>query len=163
MTSSGTPLSAAAVSHALEEAPCDAARERRVSARDAAQERGDLLGRLGLQQVARGARPDRGKQVLLRVGRGEHDDLGRRGALADLRQRRETVHAGHREVEEDDVRLQLRGRASMASAPSSASPTTSNPCCASRAESASRVSGWSSTMRTRSVTPSYRQQRTADK
>src|SRR5436190_16054070 len=39
-----------------------------------------------------------------------------------------------------------------ASPPSSASPTTSNPCCISSPERAERVSGWSSTSRIRSAT-----------
>ena len=110
MTSSGTPLRRPAVPHALEEPPGHAAGERGVPSRDAAQERGDLLGRLRLQQVARRAGPDRGEEVLLRVRGRQYDDLGCRSALADLWERREAVHAGHREVEQHDVGLQLRGR-----------------------------------------------------
>jgi signal transduction histidine kinase len=84
----------------------DAAREGRVSAGDAAEERRDLLGRLRLQEVARGACANRGEEVLLGVRRGEHDDLALRGALADQRKSREPVHARHREVEEHDVGLE---------------------------------------------------------
>ena len=98
---------ATAVAHPVEEAPCDSSRERRVAARHATQECRDLLRRLGLQQVSRGARTDRRKQVLLRVGRGEHDDLGGRRPVPELWQGGETVHAGHRQIEKDEIRLQL--------------------------------------------------------
>ena len=99
-----------AVSHAFEQTPGHAAGEGGVPARDAAQESCDLLGGLRLQEVARRACPDRREEVLLRVRCGQHDDLGRRSALADPRQRREAVHAGHREVEQHDVGLQAPPR-----------------------------------------------------
>ena len=77
--------------------------------------------------------------------------------LAELRQRLEPVDPGHREVEQDELRLQPRAPRSIASSPSDASPTTSKPCCASSAASASRVSGWSSTIRMLVPRPPYRQ------
>ena len=41
--------------------------------------------------------------------RGDDDDAGRRGDLAELRERRESVHAGQPHVEEDDVGRMLAG------------------------------------------------------
>ena len=109
MIASGTPLNLPALANAVEQAPCHAARERRVAARDPAQEGCDLLGGLGLQEVAGRSGANRGEQVLLGVRRREHDDLGFGRLLADPRQRREAVHAGHREVEQHDVGPQRRG------------------------------------------------------
>ena len=113
--SSGTPLESPAVADAVEQPACDTARQRRVAARDAAEEGRDLLGRLGLQEVAGRAGTDRGEQVLLGVGCGQHDDLGLGRLLADLRERGEAVHPRHRQVEQHDVRLQLAGRGDRAS------------------------------------------------
>ena len=76
----GNAAEPTAVANAVEKPSRDAARECRVASRDAAEKRGDLLGRLGLQEVAGRAGTDRREQVLLGVGRGEDDDLGRRGA-----------------------------------------------------------------------------------
>ena len=102
-----------------------------------------------LQQVAGRAGADRGEQVLLGAGRGEDDDLAVRRRLAEARQRREPVHVRHREVEQDEVRLEpLRPRRSPRRRRRRA-PTTSKPCAFRSDASASRVSGWSSTMRTR--------------
>ena len=100
---------APAVADTVEEASGDAARECGVAARDATQEGRDLLRRLRLQQVTGGPRPDCCEQVLLRVRRGEHDDLGGRSTLAELWQGSEAVHARHREVEEDEIRPQPVG------------------------------------------------------
>ena len=97
---------ASSVSHPLEQATGDASRQRGVAACDATEKRGNLLGRLRLEEVARGSSADRGQEVLLGVRGGEHDDLGARCALADARKSCEAVHAGHRKVEEDDVGLQ---------------------------------------------------------
>ena len=69
----------------------------------------DALGRLALQQVAGRARADRLEQVLLRAGRGEHDDLALRRRLANVRQRREPVHSGHRQVEQDELGAEPAG------------------------------------------------------
>ena len=104
------------VPHALEQAPGDASGERRVTTCDPAQECCDLLGWLGLEEVARRAPADCGEEVLLGVGRGEHHDLGPRRALADARKGREAIHARHRQVQEDDVGLQtLRRRDRLSS------------------------------------------------
>src|SRR5581483_7827957 len=96
---------AVAASHLVEQPPGDGAREGGLAVRDALEERRDPLGRLGLQQVAGGAGADRLQEVLLGAGRREDDDLALRGRLAQPRQRREPVEAGHREVEQDEVRL----------------------------------------------------------
>ena len=57
-----------------------------------------------------------------------------------------------------------RAASSIASMPSQASPATAKPCCASSAPSASRVSGWSSTIRTvGSITALIGSDRPADK
>ena len=95
--------------HLIEQTPGDRAGERRLTVRDAVEERGDLLGRLALQQVARRAGADRREEVLLRARRGEHDDLALGRRVAEPRQRRQAVHARHREVEEDEIGLQPGG------------------------------------------------------
>ena len=95
----------AAVTDAIEESTSDAAREGCVASRHAAEEGGDLLRGLGLEEVAGCAGTNRSQEVLLGVGRGQHDDLAVGCALADVRKRREAVHARHGEVEENDVGL----------------------------------------------------------
>jgi signal transduction histidine kinase len=105
----GNSAEPAAVTNAVEEPPGDAARECGIAARDATEERRDLLGRLGLEQVTRRACTNRCEQVLLGIRRGEDHDLGVRRVFADLRERGEAIHARHREVEKHDVGLQRRG------------------------------------------------------
>ena len=106
----GDTAEASSVPDPLEQSPGDAPRKRGVAACNPAEERGDLLGRLRLEEVARRSGADRGQQVLLGVRGGEYDDLGTGRALEDPRKSREAVHAGHRQVEEHDVGLQaLRG------------------------------------------------------
>jgi signal transduction histidine kinase len=102
---------AAAVAGAdlVEQPARDRSRERRLALRDAVEERGDLLRRLGLQEVAGRAAADRLQQVLLGAGRSEDDDLAVRGGLAEPGQRREPVRARHREVEQHEARLQPLG------------------------------------------------------
>jgi signal transduction histidine kinase len=95
--------------HVLEQPTSNPSGERSVAAHNAAQEHGDPLGRLGLQQVAGGPRSDGGEQVLLGVGCRQNDDLGAARTFTDLWQRGEAVHARHREVEQDEIRLVLRG------------------------------------------------------
>ena len=76
--------------------------------RDAVEELGDALGRLGLQQVAGRAAADRGEQVLLGAGRGQDDDLALRAPPHAARGSASSPpDAGHRQVEQDEVRLQL--------------------------------------------------------
>lgn len=94
------------VANTVEKPPSDSARESRVSAGDPAEERGDLLGRLRLQEVSRRAGPDGREEVLLGVRRCKHDDLAVGRVLANVGQRSQAVHLGHREVEENDVRLE---------------------------------------------------------
>lgn len=100
------PVRASTFADAVEEAARDTAGESRVASCDAPEEGRDLLGRLRLQEVAGSAGADSGEEVLLGVGRGQHDDFAVGCSLADVRKRREAVHAGHGEVEEDDVRLE---------------------------------------------------------
>ncbi len=102
----GNSAEPATVANAVEKPAGDAARECCIAARDATEERGDLLWRLGLQKVARRACANRGEQVLLGIRRSEDHDFRLGRAFADLRERREAVHAGHREVEKHDVGLQ---------------------------------------------------------
>ena len=104
----GNSAEPAAVTNAVEEPPRHAARECGIAARDATEERRDLLGRLRLEQVARRACANRCEQVLLGIRRGEDHDFGVRRVFADLRERGEAVHARHREVEKHDVGLQGR-------------------------------------------------------
>ena len=142
-------LAAAGLAHGVEQPPRDRARQRRLAARHAAQELEDPLRRLALQQVAGRARADRAEQRLLRAGRGEHDDLGVGRSFAKPRQRLDAAHARQRQVEQNEIRPQLGGTLDRADSASAASPATSKPPCRSSAESASRVRGWSSTMRIR--------------
>ena len=139
-------VEAAALADAVEQSPRDLAGERRLAVRDAVEELGDPLRRLGLQQVAGRAGADRGEQVLLGAGRGQDDDLavGRGGAHA--RQRLEPAHPGHRQVEQDEVGLELARRAR--SPRRRRRPRRRRGSRAARAAptSAARVSGWSSTM-----------------
>ena len=72
---------------------------------DALEELRDSVRRLGLQQVAGCAAANRGKEVLLGAGGREDDDLAAGRSLAEPRQCREAVEAGHQEVEEDEVGL----------------------------------------------------------
>ena len=65
-------------------------------------------GRLGLEQVAGRAAADRGEEVLLGPGGGEHDDLALRSGLADSGEGGEAVHSGHGEVEQHEVGRELR-------------------------------------------------------
>jgi signal transduction histidine kinase len=98
-----------AVANPVEQPARNAARECGIAPRDATEERRNLLGRLGLQEVAGRARANGREQVLLRIRRGEDDDLRLRCAFADLWERGKAVHTGHREIEEHDVRLQRGG------------------------------------------------------
>ena len=102
----GNAAQPAAVADAVEESACDSAGERRVAAGDPTEEGRDLLGGLGLQEVAGGAGANRGEQVLLGVGRRKDDDLGARRTFTDPRERGEPVHSGHRQVEEHEIGLQ---------------------------------------------------------
>ena len=109
---SGTPESSRRPSRTRSSSRRATAPESAASPRhDAVQELGDPLGRLGLEQVAGSARPDRGEQVLLGARSGEDDDLARRGGGADTRQRLEPASARHRQVEEDEVGLSSREHA----------------------------------------------------
>ncbi len=76
-----------------------------------------------LEHVARGARLHRREQVVLVRGRGEHHDPGRRARGRDVARRAEST-AGHRDVQEHDVRQVLACQRDTAPAASSASPTT---------------------------------------
>jgi len=76
---------------------------------DAAEEQRYALRRLALQEVAGGAGPDGLQQVLVRPGGREHDNLALGRCLANLRQRSQPVHAGHREVEQNELRAKPAG------------------------------------------------------
>jgi signal transduction histidine kinase len=102
----GNAVEPSALADAVEKPARDATRECRLAADDATEEGRDLLGGLGLEQVAGCSAPDRRKQVLLGVRCCEHDDLGVRRLLADARERGETVHPRHREIEEHEIGLQ---------------------------------------------------------
>jgi len=103
----GNAAQPTAVAHTIEESSRDSTREGCISARDAAEERGDLFGRLGLEQVARCTRSDRGEEVLLGIRRREDDDLGVGRVLTELRQGRKAVHARHGQVEEHEIGTEL--------------------------------------------------------
>ena len=105
----GDAVQPSSFANAVEQASCDASGKCCVASRDTAEEGGDLLGRLGLEEIPGRPCADRCKQVLLRVGGGEHDDLARRRLLADLWKRGEPVHSGHREIEQHEVGLKGSG------------------------------------------------------
>src|SRR5205085_9415130 len=66
---------AVAAANAVEQPARDRTRKRGVALRGSAQELGDPLGRLTLQQVAGRAALDRGKEVVLGARGGEDDDF----------------------------------------------------------------------------------------
>jgi signal transduction histidine kinase len=98
-----------AFANAIEKPTRNAARKRCLTPGDASEERGDLLRWLGLQEVAGRTGTDGREQARLVVGRREDDHLARRRLLPDPRQRGQTVHLRHREVEEHEIRLQRFG------------------------------------------------------
>src|SRR5829696_9381620 len=98
---------AAAVADLLEQPPRDDARQRGLPGGRPVEEVDEALGRLGLQEVAGGSTADRSEQVRLVAGCRQHDDLAARGLLPEARQCVEPVQAGHRQVEQDHVGLQL--------------------------------------------------------
>jgi signal transduction histidine kinase len=104
-----TRIQTTALSHPVEQPSRDLARERGLAARDPVQELGDPLRRLGLEQVAGCAAADRGEQVLVgsRGGQDNYLTAGRR--RPQPRQGVETAEAGHREVEQDEVGLEVAG------------------------------------------------------
>ncbi len=93
---------AAALANTVEQSPCDRAGKRRLAVGDPTQKEGDALRWLALQQVAGRPGANGLEEVLVRAGRRQDDDfaLGRR--LADVRQGREPVHAGHRQIEQHE-------------------------------------------------------------
>jgi signal transduction histidine kinase len=105
----GNTVKPAALPNAIEETTSNASRERGVAAYHATEERSDLLRRLVLQEVARRTGSDCREEVLLGVRGGEDDDFARGCLLTDPRERREAVHAGHRQVEKHEIRLQALG------------------------------------------------------
>jgi len=94
----------------VEEPARDGPGESCLAVDDALEELSDPLGRLGLEEVAGRAAADRREQVLLGARGGEHDDLACGRRLAEPRQRRQAVEAGHQKVEQDDVGLRLGRR-----------------------------------------------------
>ena len=100
---------AAALANALQEPPRDRAGERRFATGDAAEELCDPLRRLALEEVAGRARSDCREQVLLGSGSGQDHDFRVRRGFADSRQSGEAVHLGHRQIEQDDVGLEIVG------------------------------------------------------
>jgi len=77
--------------------------------RDAAEEQRNALRRLALQEVAGGTGPDGLQQVLIRPRSREHHHLAFGRCLANLRQRCQPVHAGHRQVEQNELRAEPAG------------------------------------------------------
>ena len=61
------------------------------------------------KQVAGRTRANRREQVLLGAGRRQDDDLAAGSRGAQTRQRRQPVEAGHGEIEQDEVGLELGG------------------------------------------------------
>ena len=105
----GHARAARARAHLLEQPARDRAGEGCLAVHDTVEELRDPLGRLRLEEVAGSAAANRSQEVLLGPGGREDDDLATGRRLTEPRQRRETVEAGHQEVEEDEVGLS-RGR-----------------------------------------------------
>jgi signal transduction histidine kinase len=101
----------AALAHPVEQPPRDLARQGCLAARDSAEELGDPLRRLGLQQVAGCAAADRGEQVLVGSGGGQDNHLAAGRSGPQPRQGLEAAEAGHREVEQDEVGLEVSSAA----------------------------------------------------
>ena len=80
----GDASETAVLAHTIEKPAGDTSREGRVAANHAAQERRDLLGRFGLEEVAGCSCSDRCEEVLLGVRRSEHNDLGPGCLLTNL-------------------------------------------------------------------------------
>jgi signal transduction histidine kinase len=100
------PVEPSAFADAVDEPSRDSARESSFPAHDSAQERCDLLRRLGLEEVAGGAGSDCRQETFLRIRRREDDDLARRRFLPEPGEGGEPVHSGHRQVEDNEVRLE---------------------------------------------------------
>jgi signal transduction histidine kinase len=98
--------SSATLAHLLEQTAGDLAGERSLALADSAQELDQPLRRLVLEEVAGSTAADRGQEILLRPGGGQDDDLAVRRRVADPGQRLEPAHARHREVQQDELRLQ---------------------------------------------------------
>ena len=103
------PADPAAFPNTVQKSAGDRAGERRLTIRDAAEELGDALGRLALEKVAGGPRPDRLEQVLVRPGGGEDHDLASGEASRTRGRAVRPSIPGIVEVEEDEVRLELAG------------------------------------------------------
>ena len=106
----------AAAAQLIEQAPGDFAGQRSLAVGDAAEERDDPLRRLALQEVAGCSGANRREQVFLGAGGRQDDDLAAGSRGAQPRQGRQPVEAGHREIEQDEVGLQLGGELERLSA-----------------------------------------------
>ena len=102
-----TSSETAAFADTLEKSPCDRTGQGGFATGDAAKELCDSFRRLALEQVAGCAGANCRQQVLFGSGCRQDYDLGARGGIAHLRERGQTVHLGHRQVEQDEVRLKL--------------------------------------------------------
>ena len=100
---------ATSAAHLVEQPARDGARKGRVAVDDALEELGDPLRRLGLEQVPGCPAANRGEEILLRAGGGEHDDLAPGRGLPEPGQRGQAVQARHQEIEQDEVGLRLGG------------------------------------------------------
>ena len=103
----GHAAHAAAFADTLEQAPGHGARKCRFTTGDSAQELGDALGRLALEQIPGGATANRREQIFLGSGGSQHDHLSVGSCVANVRQRGQAVHTGHRQVEKNELRLRL--------------------------------------------------------
>ena len=99
-----------AVGHVADQPAGDRRREHRIAGRDRLHRADDLAGRGVLEQEP--ARPGaQGTQdVVAHLERRQHDHFGRVVVRAQQLGGRETVHAGHPDVHQDDVGLVLGDR-----------------------------------------------------
>ena len=149
---------AVAVAHLLEQAPRDRAGQSGFSVDDPVEERRDPLGRLRLQEIAGRARRGSRRAGSPRCRRRSARRPRVSGAAS--RRRGSAPRPSRPGIERSSRMRSGRSRAAskIAASPSGAQPHTSNPCAPSSEESASRVRGWSSTIRTLAAIPrSYRQ------
>jgi signal transduction histidine kinase len=92
-----------ALPDAIEEPARDRPGECSLAVCDSAEEEGNALWRLALQEVSSRPCPDRFEEVLVRPGGCEDNDFALRRCLANVRKGGQAVHAGHRQIEQHEA------------------------------------------------------------
>jgi hypothetical protein len=100
---------AAAASEGMQYLARQLGRQRRLAEQQTTQEVDEPVGLQVLEQVALGAALEGFEEVGVLGRGGEHDDLGLRARLEELRDRVEPAHLRHRQVHQHDVGLEPDG------------------------------------------------------